>query len=237
MATAPHPPRPGLVGRWTVAVVLGELVGFLPPALAGALLARAGAGDAGLVLGLVVAGSLEGAALGFAQGTVLRTALPRASRARWTWLTATAAAVAWGAGMSTPAVLDRTGPWGWVVTGPAMVVGLLAMGALQWTELRRVTPPRARAWRWVPVTAAAWAVGVLIPVAALSAVPGGWPVAAQVAVAVAAAVAMGAAVGLLTGGTLSRIVAVSGDVMPPEVPPVAPSGSGSSNRVVKPIRR
>jgi hypothetical protein len=62
-------------------------------------------------------------------------------------------------------------------------------------------------------------------------------VAAQVAVAVAAAVAMGATVGLLTGGTLSRIVAVSGDVMPPEVPPVAPSGSGSSNRVVKPIRR
>lgn len=49
------------------------------------------------------------------------------------------------------------------------------------------------------------AVGVLIPVTALSVVPNGWPLAAHVVMAIASAVAMGATVGALTGRTLRQL--------------------------------
>lgn len=70
--------------------------------------------------------------------------------------------------------------------------------------LRRHLPGSGR---WIPVTSAAWLVGVMIPVAALSVIPNGWPSTVHVLVGVVAAVAMGATVGLLTGTTLRRLLA------------------------------
>ena len=93
-----------------------------------------------------------------------------------------AAALAWLAGMGGSAAVQAWGPVALVVVGPAMVAGLLAMGVLQWLVLRRHVPGSGR---WVPVTSAAWLVGVLIPVAALSAVPNGWPPTVHVTVGVA----------------------------------------------------
>jgi hypothetical protein len=163
----------GLRRRWTIAFVVGELVGFVPPALTGVTLAALGVSDAALVAGMVAAGMLEGAAIGVAQG------------------------------MGGVALVQASGPGAWVVVGPGMVAGLFAMGILQWRVLRRHLP---RSSRWVWVTSGAWLVGVMIPVAALSVVPDGWPPAARVVVAVGAAVAMGATVGLLTGGTLVSLL-------------------------------
>ena len=91
----------------------------------------------------------------------------------------------------------------WWLVGPGMLIGLVAMGSLQWLELHRVA---RRSTGWIAVSSAAWLIGVLIPVTALSLVPNDWPVIAHVVVGVTSAVLMGALVGALTGGYLSRRV-------------------------------
>jgi hypothetical protein len=195
--------------EWTLALLLGELVGFVPPALTGAALAVAGASDAVLVAGLTVAGALEGAAIGAAQALVLRRHEAPVDGRRWTAATAAAAAFAWLVGMGGGALLGAgVAPTAVLlaVLVPLWMAALLGMGAAQWLVMRRRLP---RSARWIPVTAGAWLVGVLIPVTALSVVPNGWPPAAHVAVGIAAAVAMGVTVGLLTGRTLARLLAAA----------------------------
>jgi hypothetical protein len=197
---------PGLVGlrqRWVVAFVAGELVGFLPPAVTGAALATAGVGDLTLTVGLTLAGSLEGAALGYAQARVVTGVLPGLSMRRWILATALGAALAWLAGMGGSAAIGAFGTAALFLAVPGFALGLPAMGFLQWRTLRDVLP---RSGRWVPVTTGAWLVGVPIPVLALGLVPDDWPEAARAVVAVLAAVAMGATVALLTGTTLLHLL-------------------------------
>ena len=199
----------GLRTRWTGACVLGELVGFLPPAVVGTALGSAGASDPVMVVGLAAAGALEGAALGYAQSRVLDRHLPALDGTAWVLATAGAAAFAWAVGMGGPALFDSGLPVGLVlaVMVPAWLAALLAMGAAQWWVLRQVLP---RSARWIPVTAGAWLLGVLIPVAAISLTPDGAPAWARVAIAVAAAVGMGVTVGVLTGGALMGLIRRSG---------------------------
>jgi hypothetical protein len=194
--------------------VTGELVGFLPPAVVGAVLATTHAPDAVLVAALTVAGVAEGAALGVAQASVLARHLPAIDRRAWIGATATAAGVAWFAGMGGSAVVGAPAvplAVGLTIAVPAWTIGLLSMGYLQWRVLRRAVPASGR---WVGVTSAAWAVGVMIPVAVLSAVPNGWPAAVRACAGVLGAVAMGATVGALTGRTLARLVAGARDLRP-----------------------
>jgi hypothetical protein len=192
--------------RWTAAFVVGELVGFVPPALVGAALVVAGVPDGVLVAGLVAAGAIEGAVLGVTTGRVLGCELPMLDVRRWVAATAAGAAVAWLAGMGGSALIQAVGAWALIVVAPGLIVGLLAMGILQWRVLQPFVPGAAR---WVPVTAGAWLVGVMLPVVALSVVPNGWPPGVHVVVGVAAAVAMGATVGSLTGRTLDGLLASS----------------------------
>jgi hypothetical protein len=194
----------GLRGRWVTAMVVGELVGFVPPAVVGSVLASAGVGDAGLVAGLVVAGAMEGAVLGAAQARVVRAGLPGVRAGDWVLATAAAAALCWAAGMGGAALIGAYGTRAALLLVPVMVAALLSMGGLQALVLR---PHVGGAGRWVWVTTGAWLVGVMLPVAALSLWPAGWPVVTRAAVAVLAAVAMGATVGLLSAGTLARLVA------------------------------
>jgi hypothetical protein len=204
----------GLRKPWTAAFVVGELVGFIPPAVTGATLAALDAPDPALVAGLTAAGVLEGLALGVAQSRVLRRFAPTVDRRAWIRATAAAAGFAWFVGMGGGAVMGSEAvsrPVALVALVPAWCAGLLGMGALQWRVLRRVVP---RSVRWVWVNAAAWLVGVMIPVTALSAVPNSWPVAVHVLVGVAAAIAMGATVGAITGGTLERLLAGRDQIRP-----------------------
>jgi hypothetical protein len=197
----------GLRKHWTAAFVVGELVGFIPPAVTGATLTALEASDPALVAGLTAAGVLEGLALGVAQSRVLRRFAPTVDRRAWIRATAAAAGFAWLVGMGGGAVMGSEAvsrPVALVALVPAWCAGLLEMGALQWRVLRRVVP---RSVRWVWVNAAAWLVGVMIPVTALSAVPNSWPVAVHALVGVAAALAMGATVGGITGGTLEHLLA------------------------------
>lgn len=207
---APSPPLGGLRGEWTRAFVVGELIGFVPPAVTGATLAALDAPDPVLVAGLVLAGLLEGAVIGIAGARVLRRHAPDVSRAGWVRATMLAAGLAWLAGMGGGSLMGAE------VLPPALAAAMLvpvwlgaltSMGYLQWRVLRRTVPDSAR---WVPVTTGAWLIGVMIPVVALSSVPDGWPAPVHVVVAVAAAVAMGLTVGALTGRTLERLLAARG---------------------------
>ena len=183
--------------RWIRACVVGELVGFVPPAVTGAVLVVLDAPEAVLVVGLVLAGLAEGFVLGTAQSRVLSDALP--SVTGWVGATTIAAGLAWLAGMGGSSLTQAVGPSALVVVVPAWIAGLLSMGVLQARCLR---PAVVNSRRWIPVTTIAWLVGVALPVAALSVVPNAWPPAAHVVTAVAAAVGMGATVGIITGTTL-----------------------------------
>ncbi|MGB7861464.1 MAG: hypothetical protein WBM90_13285 [Acidimicrobiia bacterium] len=187
--------------RWIRACVLGELVGFIPPALTGALLVWLDSPEAVLVTGLVVAGVAEGAILGEAQSRVMRVGLPAVTG--WATATAIAAGIAWLAGMGGSALIQAVGNAALWLVVPAAGVGLLAMGLFQWWRLRPVVN---NAVSWIPATTAAWLAGVMIPVAALSIVPNSWHLAAHVVVGVAAAVAMGAVVGAVTAIPFKRFV-------------------------------
>src|SRR4051794_3454929 len=68
--------------RWFAVVTVGEFVGFCVPAAVGAATAQAPPGVA--FAAVLAAGAVEGSALGFAQASVLRRALPAVGTRRWT---------------------------------------------------------------------------------------------------------------------------------------------------------
>jgi hypothetical protein len=138
--------------RWVIAVTGAEAAGFLAPALAGILMARGGEVRA---LPLIAAGLVEGLALGAGQAWAfplrvrrLRYALLTAAGAGAVW--ACVAAAMWLGGALPPALAVIAG-------AAAAVIGLAAIGAAQWLELRHHAP---RAWRWIAWTALAWAIAL-----------------------------------------------------------------------------
>jgi hypothetical protein len=230
VSRAPH--RGSLWRQWTAALLLGELVGFLPPAVTGATLAAVGVSDVVLVAALTAAGTLEGAAVGAAQAWVLRRHAAPLDARRWVAATAAAAGFAWCVGMGGGALLGAAAaPTAvlLVLLVPAWTAGLFAMGVAQWLVMRGGVPG---AGRWVWVTTGAWLVGVMIPVTALSAAPNGWPPAAHAVIGVVAAVAMGLTVGVLTGRTMQRLLAAAprsaGTPADPGPGPAAPQRSAAT---------
>jgi hypothetical protein len=199
--TAPDRPSGRWNRDWICACVIGELIGFVPPAVTGAVLVTLDAPEIVLVSGLVVAGGFEGLILGRAQHAVLRRLVPGVTG--WAAATAVAAGLAWLAGMGGSSLLGAVGATALIVAVPGWVIGLLAMGILQYRRLRQVVPDASA---WIPATTIAWLIGVAIPVVALSVVPNQWPPAVHVLVAIPSAVAMGATVGAITGRTLNGLV-------------------------------
>lgn len=178
---------------WCLAMLAGELVGF---GVAGGLAwaATVALGEGALTFAVIVlAGALEGACVGVAQGLVLRRALPAVPLARWCALTMLGAAAAWALGMGVGGRAPAASAWFPVLA----VVFLLAIGAVmgvaQWAELRRHVP---RAWRWILVNAVVWPLGML-PTFAVSAL---FDASTPVALVVAGVTAAGAAMGLVVGG-------------------------------------
>lgn len=144
--------------RWIVVVTSAETLGFLVPVSAGLLSAAVGLEGASRWLLLVGAGCVEGALLGLGQTQVLELPL---RRGRYALLTALGAALVWAlmmGGMTLgPSLEGLPTP---VAIGAgllAAVIGLSAIGAAQWLELRRHA---ARAGRWIAWTALAWAVAL-----------------------------------------------------------------------------
>jgi len=152
----------GLWRRWTLATAAGETAGFLVPAVAAVLL-PAGAGDGIRTVALVLAGSLEGAVLGWAQARVLREAVPGLNSGAWVGRTALAAAAAWMIGLSPSLLWDRFSRLPAVATGLlAVAAGLLllaSIGVAQWSVLRRHLPGSVS---WIGWTVLGWSAGLLV---------------------------------------------------------------------------
>jgi NAD(P)-dependent dehydrogenase (short-subunit alcohol dehydrogenase family) len=179
-AGAPLPPLELPRPRWSAwigSVALGELIGFSATALvAFVALALGGrpvtiAGRFVALLVMVVAGTIEGASLGFFQWRALRRWLPELPARSWVGATVAVAAGGWLLGMSVPLVMamrgamptsrgsgEGPGPLG--VLGFAMVFGALA-GALFGAAQGRVLAKHARGvgW-WVLGSSLGWAVGL-----------------------------------------------------------------------------
>jgi hypothetical protein len=205
---SPGSGRARLWRRWIAATTLGELLGFLAPALVGVLVVGATAeiatplGPLLLLIGLVVAGSLEGAALGFAQWLALRQALPALVWHHWTGATALAGAVAWSLGMLPPTLtdlfaLDPVAQIGaWLVVAPGL---LLSIGVAQWLVLRHHLP---QAGGWIPANALGWTLGVGLTFLGASLVTEAMPLWMAIAIGVTSGTAMGFVVGVITGRAL-----------------------------------
>lgn len=146
---------------WIVWVSLGEFAGFLIPLAAETLNLSLAVPDLPGFALLVAAGAGEGAVLGTVQGRLLRRELPQLRQGPFAAFTALAAALAWALGQlpSLTAPLWTQLPL-WVVLPIGIVGGLLlvaSIGTGQWLELRRAV---ARSWRWIPISAGAWLVGL-----------------------------------------------------------------------------
>ncbi len=136
-----------------MAFVVGELIGFVPPAAAGVTLASIEVADAYLVIGLTLAGVLEGTAIGITQARVLGRYAPSVDGRRWIVATAGAAGFAWFVGMGGSALLGANiapTPALIVLLAPAWCAALASMGYAQWRVLRTTV---AHSQRWIGVTA------------------------------------------------------------------------------------
>lgn len=203
--------------RWFVWVTLGECTGFVAPAIVGA--ASSTWSLPATAAGLLVAGALEGTALGWAQAHVLARDLVTLPRARFVAATAVAAVLAYAIGLVPVALGERltTLPPALLICGGVVGGGVLlgSIGTAQWLVLRRVRPRCA--W-WIAATGGAWVGGLLMFVAIATPLwEPGQPVALSIAVGVLGGLVMAATVAALSGAAAVRLV-----VRPRR------SGSGSS---------
>lgn len=140
--------------RWMVLVTGSEAAGFVVPAVVGLASQRAGVEGWPQVAALTAAGFLEGLMLGTGQAFALPIAV---RKPRYAILTAFGAASVW---MLVMATIEQAPPAHAMPTPVAIgalavvaLVGLTAIGAAQWIELRRHASGSAR---WIGWTALAW---------------------------------------------------------------------------------
>jgi Ca2+-transporting ATPase len=201
--------RGSVRSRWIVRTLVGELLGFAIPGTVGATAAALGAGPVLLATLVVVAGAGEGYVLGAAQAPVLVDVLPGLRGGEWRRATALGAVLAWALGMGASGVRDLPGapPVALLILLAAVmgVAGLLALPVAQWRVLRGRLP---RAGRWIPGTAGAWALAVLLCVAVVSIGIGpGTPLAAAIAIGLLGGAVMAATIAVLTGWLLVAMLA------------------------------
>ncbi|HZM83019.1 MAG TPA: hypothetical protein VFC19_45460 [Candidatus Limnocylindrales bacterium] len=194
--------------RWMVFVTLGELAGFVAPALAGALLSAAAVNAATTLLVMLSAGAVEGTILGWAQASALRKDLPGLPRYRFAAATGLAAVVAYAVGMLPSTLGGRLAGVHPLILGAAAAAGAVVLlgsiGTGQWLVLRRVVP---RAGWWIAATAGAWAAG--LSVFLLVATPlwqQGQPLWLTVVIGILAGALMAATVAALTGLAAARLL-------------------------------
>jgi hypothetical protein len=145
--------------RWVLLVTLGEAVGFSVPAAVGVAVTAGSWGPLATLLAMVLAGSVEGAALGVAQADCLFRWEVLPVRRWWVAATSIGAAVAWSLGM-LPSILAGL-KWSAGTVVAAAVGALILLSSLplaQYVVLRDHVRPSAR---WIPINMAAWLVGIV----------------------------------------------------------------------------
>jgi hypothetical protein len=204
-----HPPPDRIpLGRWVVLCAIAETIGMTAAASA-TLLAeaqfpapRSGASSL-LVLLLIVSGGLvEGIALGVFQSNGLIRWLPSLSRRRWIIATTLVAGIGWAAA-SAPAQFasaeeSAAPPMALVIAGGALLGAFMGavLGAAQAGGLRgRVPHP----WRWIWVSALAWAPAMAAIFAGATIPDAQWSVFAILPLAAVTGAAAGAVLGVVSG--------------------------------------
>lgn len=204
--TIPVPQASRLWPSWFLWVTAFEAAGFTFPALAG--VATRDEGDGVAYVALVLAGLVEGAALGWSQAHVLSRAIGQLSVHRFTRNTSVGAALAYAIAMAPTVAADAVGDWPVVVQiGLAAVLGsalLASIGTAQWLELRRSLPHSAS---WILTTGGSWLVGLgLFFGIATPLWHEGQATALTVVIGVAAGLVMAASVAALTGLAVLRLL-------------------------------
>ncbi|MFI5588423.1 hypothetical protein ACIA5G_25450 [Amycolatopsis sp. NPDC051758] len=203
--TAPRPRVPlrrrTLAWLWFFVVTIAEFVGFAIPATAGALTA-----DRPVALTvpvMLLAGALEGAALGSGQAWVLRRAIPALNRGHWVTATAVAAAFAYLIGLAPSTWASSLTGWPplllWPTVAAMGIALLLSIGFAQWLVLRQHV---AGSVFWIATTAGAWLLGLAVFLGVAMPL---W----QPGQAVSTIVLIGAFGGFLMAATTSAVTAVA----------------------------
>jgi hypothetical protein len=207
---AHRPARPAVrLGRWVGFVVAGEGAGFLLPVGGFALAASLGLDAWAAWALLVFAGAGEGALLGLGQSLALRGSRAEVPVGRWVAATSVAASVAWSIGMLPPTLADLGIPLDFAAAGTWVVVVLGGIALLatiplaQWPVVRSAGVPRA--WQWIPLNMAAWAVGLLFTFLPSPFVDESTPPAVVFAQFAFAGVLMALTVAIVTGVGLRRM--------------------------------
>ncbi|NNH69298.1 hypothetical protein HLB23_05335 [Nocardia uniformis] len=200
-------PRSSLRRRWFVAVTLGELLGFVAPAVVGVLLVADGP-PAAAVVALLLAAVIQGSVLGWFQAGVLRKELRGFHSRDWIVATIVGALVAWTIGLVPMLYGEQITDWPVAIQAPVIALGAIvmvfALGVTQWFVLRNWTN-RAALWIWA--SALGW-IGGLAAFAAVTTPlwqPGQHAV-LSIAIGGLGGVAMAAAMAFVTGAFLVPIL-------------------------------
>ena len=178
--------------EWTAVTAAAETAGY---AAAAVLFSRPA--------GALLAGIVEGTCLGLLQGLALRRRLGRFPVLAW-WLVTAAAATAGWAGTAAGGGEAGAEPGVLATILLAALLGAvmgLVLGTLQWLVLRRRVEHAAR---WIPVSAAAWAVGMVPAMLVATAPSGRVPIGTLLLLGAGGGLLMGTAVGAITGLLVAR---------------------------------
>ena len=166
------------LGAWLRAVTLGELLGFTSTAMIAFVALTLGGhptsipGRVAALLIMVVAGTLEGASLGFFQWRALKRWLPDLAAPRFIGATILVAAGGWLIGMSVPLVMTLTGAMTSSSTSAPIELSLVRValfsfgfgavaGALFGVAQARALAPHVRGvCKWVLGNVLGWAFGL-----------------------------------------------------------------------------
>lgn len=206
MPAATPPPT---LRSWVLACGVAEAIGIGTAGLA-AVLAESATASAALAL-VLVAGAVEGLALGTLQWRWLRTRLPSLAARDWVGLTVAVAVVGWALGTAAVAAGDpggdpSPGPPGWAMALLGLPLGAAAgglFGAAQWFILRH----HARdARRWVAANVGGWALAFAGIFGAAGLPTPDTPAALVVLAAAAGGFFGGLGLGAVTGRVATRLV-------------------------------
>jgi catechol 2,3-dioxygenase-like lactoylglutathione lyase family enzyme len=145
--------------------------------------------------------------------------------------------IAWGLGMLPSTLLDVSDATGGgsasaepglgLQLGLAAVLGLVAGAILGAPQARVLRDHVARAWRWIPANAVAWAAGMPLVFLVAGGVPPGWPLPAVLGVVAATLLLVGAVVGAIHGWVLVRLLSSPDAHGHGERRPDLPAGHGA----------
>jgi hypothetical protein len=148
---------------WVIWVTLGLALGFIFPSVATLWAVADGRDATGQFMFAVIGGAIQGGVLGFAQAFALRKTAAALPMRRWIGITASGALVAWIVGMIPGSYLnlDAGTPASIIVLVAFAVVAVVVMPLAQWFILRGTKLGKiGRVWRWIPITAIAWTIGI-----------------------------------------------------------------------------